>query len=143
MSWLDPTRWLLYGGLLLALALGAWRLESHIEQKGYDRAQAEYTDRALKASEAARLKEKALNNSNERLANDLAKANRRHADAVAAADDAERVFLAALNSTPSSTDTATATGTYGAGGLERQLLGACAQNLVVGLQDYVKSVCLK
>jgi hypothetical protein len=50
----------LYVGLVAALGIGLWRLESHIEQKGYDRAQTEYTAAALKASEAARQREQDL-----------------------------------------------------------------------------------
>ncbi len=154
MSWLDPTRWLLYGGLVLALILGVGRLDESRQQIGYDRAQAEDTAAALKASEAARVKETALNISNERLKNDLVKKSREHADAVAAADDAERVFLSVLNSSPSGTGSTATARIDAAGGPERELLGACAQNLVglakeadrlenkvLGLQTYVTTVC--
>ena len=40
MEWLNPGRWLLYAAFV-ALVLGAWRLEEHIEAKGYARAVAE------------------------------------------------------------------------------------------------------
>ena len=42
MSWLNPYAWLLYGGLLAALLLGAWRVQHNIDQGGYDRADAEW-----------------------------------------------------------------------------------------------------
>jgi hypothetical protein len=59
-TFLSPYRWLLYGGLIAALVLGAWRLDAHVQQQGYDRAVAEYTAQALKATEAARVREQSL-----------------------------------------------------------------------------------
>lgn len=57
---LNPAKWLLYGGLALALVLGAWRLDVSRQQIGYDRAVAEYTALSLKAEQAARAKEQSL-----------------------------------------------------------------------------------
>ena len=42
MSWLNPYTWLLYGSLMAALLLGAWRVHHNIDQGGYDRADAEW-----------------------------------------------------------------------------------------------------
>lgn len=60
MSWLNPGTWLLYGALAAALVLGVWRLDVSRQAIGYDRAQAEYTTAALKATEAARTREQQL-----------------------------------------------------------------------------------
>lgn len=60
MNWLNPSTWLLYGALAAALVLGAWRLDVSRQQVGYDRAQAEYTTAALRATEAARAREQQL-----------------------------------------------------------------------------------
>lgn len=87
MSWLSPTTWLLYGGLVLALIAGGWRVHHVIDQGGYDRAQAEYTAIALKASEQARAKEAELSTKVQGVANAYqAEKKKRAADAVAAAD---------------------------------------------------------
>ena len=42
MSWLNPYTWLLYGSLMAALLLGAWRVHHNIDQGGYQRADAEW-----------------------------------------------------------------------------------------------------
>jgi hypothetical protein len=42
MRWLNPYTWLLYGSLMAALLLGAWRVHHNIDQGGYDRADAEW-----------------------------------------------------------------------------------------------------
>jgi hypothetical protein len=156
-DWLNPARWLLYAGFVAALCLGAWRFEAHIEQKGYDRAQAEYTAAALKASEAARVKEKELQAAVTTVEKRHAETKRRAAaDAVAAGNELDLLRSALADRSTGSQDTAAASRIDGPGGLERDLLGACAANLtnlaseadrleskVVGLQDYVKNVCLK
>lgn len=59
MSWLNPGRWMLYGALALAVVFGVMALDQSRQAKGYDKAQAEYTAKALAASEAARLREAA------------------------------------------------------------------------------------
>jgi hypothetical protein len=59
LSWLNPYRWLLAGGLIAALALGYVAWARHMQGIGYDKATAEYTAVALVASEAARAKESA------------------------------------------------------------------------------------
>ena len=60
MQWLNPARWLLIIAAIAAAGLGLWRLDASRQQIGYDRAQAEYTAAALKASEAARQREQDL-----------------------------------------------------------------------------------
>lgn len=152
MSWLNPTRWLLYGGLLLALLVGYAAWERHIEAKGYERAQAEYTAAALKASEAARAKEQALTIANQGVdrAYQVEKTRRAAAERVAA--DRLRDLEAAIveRGTPEAISRIN-----GTGGLERELLGNCAQTVqslaieadrlegkVVGLQNYVNQVCV-
>jgi hypothetical protein len=59
MSWLNPYRWLLAGGLIAALVLSYGLWSRHMQGIGYDKATAEYTAAALVASEAARAKESA------------------------------------------------------------------------------------
>ena len=150
--WLNPGRWILYAALIGALCLGVWRLDQSRQQIGYDRAQAEYTAKALQASEAARAKEAQLQTNAARLSNELYQANKRHADAVSALDDTERMFHATIADSPS---TSTGTATYASPGPERELLGNCAKTLVrlakeadgleiqvVGLQKYVTEICL-
>lgn len=153
MFWLNPGRWLLYAAFLGALWLGMTRLQ----QIGYDRAQAEYTAAAEEAQAAYRAKESELNATNRKLQNDLLAAKNRHADAVVALDNAERLFDATLGAGSSSTATTTATvaGIDAGPGPERYLLGQCASALaglaktadgleiqIVGLQSYVKNICL-
>lgn len=155
MTWLNPARWLLVLAAIAAAGLGLWRLEAHIEQRGYDRAQAQYADAVRKASEAARVKEAALNTTNRKLQDDLNAEKTRHAVAVGALDDAERVFMSTIGAASAAGTATTATGRIDAGpGPERVLLGQCAQALgsvakaadglevqVVGLQRYITQIC--
>jgi hypothetical protein len=117
----------------------------------WDKEKAELTTAALKASEAARLKEKSLNLSVERVSRDYQKLQ---ADNARIASDLERVqhdFETALNSRCAENPTATGCAN-GTGGLEQELLRHCAATLVgiskqadrleakvVGLQDFIKS----
>lgn len=107
---------------------------------------------ALAASEAARAKEQALTTANERIKHALAKEKADRVAATTALDDSLRQLQAALGS-PASGDSKTGAGTDGAGGLESELLGNCAQTLaglagtadrleakIVGLQGYVAGV---
>ena len=88
-------------------------------QKGGERVQAAWnadiairTAAALKASEAARATEQALNNKVAKVSNDYAKAKQDHANSVAASGDELRKLQAILARPDSSgTDTATSTGT--------------------------------
>jgi len=107
---------------------------------------------ALKASEAARAKEQALTTANERIRHALVKEKADRVAAAAALDDSLRQLQAALGN-PAGGDPQTSAGAHGAGGLESELLGHCAQALaglagqadrleskVVGLQSYVAGV---
>ncbi len=155
MEWLNPARWLLYLVLLAVLGVGAWRLDASRQQIGYDRAQSEYNKAAKEASEAARAKEAELATTNRRLQDDLTAAKTRHATAVGALDDAERVFMSTIGATSPAATATTATGRIDAGpGPERVLLGQCAQALgsvakaadgleiqIVGLQRYITEIC--
>jgi hypothetical protein len=65
--WLNPGRWLLYGALVAALLLGVHTLDTSRQAIGYDRAKSKWdadklsqANATLKASEAARAAEKAL-----------------------------------------------------------------------------------
>ena len=59
MSWLNPYRWLLAGGLIAALVLGYFAWADHIGDTREATVRAEYMAAALVASEAARAKESA------------------------------------------------------------------------------------
>lgn len=133
--------------VLVLLAGVAWK----IDQNGYKRSQAKWTAEKLAMSENARLREKALNLSTERIDRDYQKQKAADRVAAGAAADSLRDFTAIIKpDSPASP----ASGTDGTGGLDRELLGHCAEALtslgqtadrleskVVGLQSYVKDVC--
>lgn len=85
MSWLNPSRWLLYGGLVAALVLGYGFWSRHMQGIGYDKATAEYTAAALVASEAARAKESAWQTQLQKAQNDATKRQKTLAADAAAA----------------------------------------------------------
>jgi hypothetical protein len=60
MSWLSPWRWLLGAAIIAALMVGLLQLDKSRQAIGYERAVAEYTTMALKAGQAARALEQAL-----------------------------------------------------------------------------------
>jgi seryl-tRNA synthetase len=60
VSFLLPWRWLLFGLIAAALITGVLQLDKSRQSIGYDRAVAEYTAQALKADQAARAREQAL-----------------------------------------------------------------------------------
>jgi hypothetical protein len=60
VSFLLPWRWLLGGAIAAALVAGMWQLDKSRQSVGYDRAVSEYTTQALKADQAARQREQAL-----------------------------------------------------------------------------------
>ena len=60
MLWPTAYRWALYFVVACALAIAVELWKTRIERRGYDRAQAEYTDLALAASESARRRERDL-----------------------------------------------------------------------------------
>ena len=150
--------WRIWAAVSLAVALAASHWKAY--QAGGASARADFqaykleaTQAAAKASEDARKKENELNLSVERVKANYAKAKRDNALLTSSLDDSLRQFKTAL-SDRTLTNPASPGGTNGAGGLERELLGNCAQSLaqlaetsdrlenkVVGLQDYVRQVC--
>jgi hypothetical protein len=52
MSWLSPYRWLLIGGLILALTLGYFAWADHIGDVREEKIRAQYAEQARKADEA-------------------------------------------------------------------------------------------
>lgn len=154
-EFLNPYKWLLAIGLTLSLWLG----HAYDKHKAVEAAEQgvrdEYVAQALKASEAARAKEQELQ-AKVKGVNDayIVEKRRRAADAASAQSELDGLRDQLAISSAASTNPGTATGTNGAGGPERELLGACASRLVglageadrlegkvVGLQDYVKNVC--
>jgi hypothetical protein len=147
--WLNPGRWLLYGAFVAALTLGIYTLDQSRQSIGYDRAVAEYTAQALKATEAARAKEQVLQIKVTKVANDYqAEKRRRVADAVLNADRL-RNLQAALGP---GTDTAPTSGTDDP---RDAVINQCASSLVIldgdfkslaaqasSLQSYASNVCV-
>ena len=152
--------WRIWAAVSIAVALAAshWKAyhaggaSAREELQAY---QLEATQQAAAASEAARKKETALNLSLERVKASYEKTKRDNAALSSALDDSLRQFQSAL-SDRSLKNPIASIGANGAGGLERELLGHCAaalaelgqtsdrlENKVVGLQDYVRDVCLK
>lgn len=60
MNPLNPYHWLAVAAILAALIFGVHRLDQSRQQIGYDKATSEYTAAALKAEQAARAKEQAI-----------------------------------------------------------------------------------
>lgn len=134
--------------VLALLAGGGWWFYS----QGKKTVQAEWTADKLLTSETARLREQAAQKSNERIDRDYQKQKAADRVAAGAVADSLRDFAAIIKpDSPASTER----GTHGAGGLDRELLGHCAEALaslgqtadrleskVVGLQSYAKNVCV-
>ena len=122
----------------------------------WDKDIAERTAQALKAEQDARAKEQALQTAKQKVEVNYAAQKKRDAVALSNAQselDQLRVTLAAVSSSTGQ-DTSPTARTDGAGRLERELLGHCAQSLtdlareadrletkLVGLQGYVRDVC--
>ena len=157
LVYVDPsrramTKLLLYGGIVVALAIGLWRLEVHIESIGYDRAEAEYTKAALVASEANREKETALNNANMKVTNDFLAHKKLSAAAAVVSTDKLRDLQATLDSAASADTSAAGRTDDPAFAVAHECargivtLDNYAENLagqVRGLQDYAKLLRLK
>jgi uncharacterized protein YlxW (UPF0749 family) len=60
MFWPAAYRWGLYAALVCGLLIAVELWERRLEQRGYDRAQAEFTQQAILASESARQRERDL-----------------------------------------------------------------------------------
>ena len=134
--------------ICVALAGGGWWCYS----QGKKTVMAEWTAERLAASENARLREQAAQRTNEGIDRDYQTAKNRLVADKRITDDRLRDFTA-INQPDN--PTGTASGNHGAGGLERELLGNCAEALtsmgqtadrleakIVGLQSYVSKVCL-
>ncbi|MES1979537.1 MAG: hypothetical protein V4451_15960 [Pseudomonadota bacterium] len=141
--------WRVWAGLALALGLAFSHFTAY--RSGKAAVRAEWTAEKLAQSEAARQREKAMNIANQGVDRDLQAEKKRRAAAESRLADGLRQFSETLNS-PDPTTPGRANGT---GGLERELLGECANHLaglaqtadrlegkVVGLQSYVGRVCL-
>lgn len=84
MSWFSPYRWLLLGGLIIALILGYHAWKDHQQDIGYERARSEYTAAALiEQTKNAKItaawqkqKDEALHDANERAIQSKADAER-------------------------------------------------------------------
>ena len=85
MSWLNPYRWLLAGGLIAALVLGYFAWADHIGDRREATVRAEYTAAALVASEAARAKEVAWQTQLQKAQDDATKRQTKLAADAAAA----------------------------------------------------------
>ena len=158
MTLINPRMWL----ELAIVALVAWcgwygynwiydRGAQHT-QIAWDKEKAEITAAALKASEAARLKEKSLNLSVERVSRDYQQLKADNALLTADLGRVQHNFQTALDSRCAANPSAPNC-LDGAGRLNRELLEICAGNLVglgqeaqrlrekvIGLQDYIKAV---
>lgn len=162
MYWLLDPRALI--GLVLVVVLSATHFTAYRAGKAnvraaWDKERAELTAKALEAERAARKKERALVAERQKLEERYAEDKRKAADAAAGARtelDRLRDTLAAAPGCPAASDPAAASRAAGAARLESELLGHCAQALtdlaaeadrletrVIGLQQYVKEVCLK
>ena len=132
--------------ICVALAAGAWKLDHN----GYKRSQNERTAEMLVMSENARLKEKALNLSTERIEYEFQITKNQLALDKRATDERLRDFTAAVSAdtTPSASD-----GDYG--DPRSEILAECAGTAVVldeavkrmagqtaALQRYTREVCL-
>lgn len=155
---LSPRLWL---AVALAVALGlshgfAYKTGKAAVRADWDRDVAERTELALKASEAARAKEKALQSDVDRIRTNYAKeAARAKADHTAALDDLDSLLHAIGTTRATGTDTGPAIGTDDAA-RARYVFGQCAQSItamaevcdavetrLTGLQEYVNSVLPK
>ncbi len=147
--------------LAVALAIShgmAYKTGRAMVRAEWDKDIAERTAFALKAEQDARAKEQALQTAKQKVEVNYAAQKKRDAVALSNAQselDQLRVTLAAVSSSTGQ-DTSPTARTDGAGRLERELLGHCAQSLtelareadrletkLVGLQGYVREVCTR
>lgn len=162
MYWLlNPRVWV---AAVILVVLGATHFTAYRGGKAtvraaWDKERAELTAKALEAEQAARKKEQELVTQRQKLEEKYAQDKRKAAAAAAGAQselDRLRDAIAAAPSCQAGADPAAAGRAAGAARLELELLGACATALtdlaaeadrletrVVGLQQYVKQVCLK
>jgi len=135
--------WRLWAAVILAVGLAASHWKAYTSggksvRVEWDKERAELTAAALAASEAARIKEKALNLSLDKVRNDYAKEkSRRAADAVATAGR-----LSELQAALDSASSADPTGSRGADDPRNAIIHQCTGALV-GMDEYAKGVADK
>lgn len=162
MYWLLNPRVLVAAVLLVVLGathFTAYRAGRAHVRAAWDKERAELTAKALEAEQAARKKEQELVAQRQKLEEKYAQDKRKAAAAAAGAQselDRLRDAIAAAPGCQAGANPAAASRAAGASRLESELLGHCAQALtdlaaeadrletrVLGLQQYVKEVCLK
>lgn len=126
----------------------------------WDKEKAELTAKTLQAEQEARKKEQALiaarQQSEKRYVDEKRKAETAALASQSALDSLRNTLASTPSGCPAGADPAAASRAAGVTRLERDLLGACAQALtdlaaeadrlearLVGLQNYVKDVCLR
>jgi hypothetical protein len=160
LALLNPRLWFAVAlAVVLAVSHGfAYKTGRAKVRAEWDKDIAERTALALKAEQDARAKEQALQAAKQKVEVNYAAQKKRDAVALSNAQselDQLRVTLAAVGSSTGQ-DTGTTARADGAGRLERELLGHCAQSLtelareadrletkLVGLQGYVREVCTR
>ena len=149
LALLPVTRWFIAAGLVAGLMLGIYVLDRSRQALGYEKARAEYTEAALKASEQARAKEQELVAKNQKVSNDYQiEKQRRIADSRINASRLQEL----TNTLATNSDTATSSGIddprdaiinqcagaiVGLDGYAQEMAGKAK-----GLQDYANNVCL-
>lgn len=155
--------WRLIAAALIAVILAISHIWTYHEGKAsgkaeFDRALAEQSQKLIELERQARAKEQHLVNEKHKAEAQYAQAKRQAAAAATSAQselDSLRHTLAATSASASATDPTAGARAAGRAGLESELLGHCAKALtdlaaeadrletvVVGLQAYVKNVCL-
>jgi phage protein D len=139
---------------VLALFLAATHWKLYVA--GQNSVRVQYQAAALKAEQDARAQEQKLIQQKQKAEAAYVKEKQKAAAAAASAERALDGLRNALDERAAAADTATCTRVDAGVGLEQQLLGRCASALVglaaeadrleaivVGLQGYVKNVCIR
>ena len=138
ITWLNPARWLMLIGFLIAFVFLVKAIDNSRQAIGYNRAVAEYTAAALVAAESSRLKSNALSKLNEGNDRDYQIDKTRRAAAERVVADGLRSFQAAA-AVDSGNDTSAASGTDDP---YRAIADQCAAALV-RLDGYASSLAGK
>ena len=138
MSWLSPYRWLLVGGLVIALWGWHWNDKRIAVADAIAVVQAEQVAVALAASEAARAKEAELQSKVTKVANDYqTEKKRRAADAV--------ITAGRVSDLKAALDSATAENPPAPGGTDdprNAIIHQCTSALI-GMDEYAKDLADK
>lgn len=150
--------WRVWVAVALAVGLAishgtAYKTGRALVRADWDKDIAQRAALALAASEAARVKEQALQTQNQKVSADYAKQKKANSVLAANLDDSLRQLESAIGGA-ASPNAPTSPRSNGTGGLERELLGSCARSFaelgkeadrlegkVVGLQSYISEVC--